>query len=122
MSISGQIVINSNLAQTPSGIPGAQPLYTNQSYGWVVAPGTGSNQADRKYVKQMTLSATPTVLDLTNLLDPFGNAISFARVKEFLIVNTSTTSGQVVLLGYATTTANAWTSILSNPGQITIHP
>lgn len=115
--------INQHLFQAvPDGlsVPGAQPLATQQSSALTVTSGTGSDQADLKYVKSLTLVATPTVLYLTALADPFGGTVNFARVKSILIINTSTVSGQAVLMGYSTTTANAWTGFLSNPGQISI--
>jgi hypothetical protein len=123
MSITGLISINSSLAQSaPSTLPGVQAIYSTQAAQFSVAAGTGADQADTKYLQKLILAATPTVLDLTALTDCYGASISFARIKSILVVNTSTTSGQVVTLGYSTTTTNAWTSFLSNPGQIIVEP
>jgi hypothetical protein len=121
-TISGTISLTDTMQETPTGIPGGQPFYTSLTPKWAVASGTASDLADTKYVKTLTLSATPTALDLTNLTDPFGNSINFARVKSILVQNTATTSGYTVLMGYATTTTNAWTGLISNPGQLTIQP
>jgi hypothetical protein len=123
MAVSGSISISSNLTQTPVSLPGATPVRTAFTSTWTVASGTAADQADRKYAKPLTLAAgTPTVLDLTALTDLEGNPVNFARVKSIIGVNRSQVPGQVVLFGYATTTANAHVGIVSNPGQMVIRP
>lgn len=69
--------------------------------------GTGSNNIDLIYAKAITLVAsTPQTLDLTSLTDLSGASINFARVRDFAVINTSTTTGQIVTVGAAAT--NAW--------------
>jgi hypothetical protein len=68
--------------QIPANITGSLS-YTN---------GTASNQVDTLYAKSITLVATTQTIDLTSLTDPAGNAISFARVREFWVINTATTA------------------------------
>jgi hypothetical protein len=123
MAVSGSITVTSSLSQPTVSLPGATPVRTNFTSTWTVASGTLADQADLKFAKPLSLVAgTPRVLDLTALVDLEGNPINFARVKSVIGINRSQTPGQVVLFGFATTTANAHTGIVSNPGQIVIRP
>jgi hypothetical protein len=117
MSVNGNAVISSYWTQSTT-IPGAQPIQTNNTSQFNAASGTGADQASKKYAKTLSLAATPTVLDLTSLVDAEGNAISFAAVRWIKVTNLSTT--HTFLVGYATTTTNAWVSFLSNPGQLVV--
>jgi hypothetical protein len=69
------------------------------------ADGTGLDQADKLWHDQRTVAAgSDDDLDMTALANSiFGSSvsISFAKVKAILIVNTSTTSGQVLRVGGA---------------------
>lgn len=99
LALAGQVITGNcsmNLAFTESVNSGVIVPYSipatvsaNLSY----ANGTASNQVDTIYSKQITLSATTTTLNLTTLTDPAGNSINFARVREFIVVNTSSTAG-----------------------------
>ena len=73
-------------ALAPYSIPAT--ISSNLSY----ANGTASNQVDTIYAKTITLAATTQTIDLTSLTDPAGNSINFARVREFIIVNTATSA------------------------------
>jgi hypothetical protein len=44
------------------------------------------------------------------------------RKDHVQVVNTSQIDGQNVLMGYASTTTDAWVGMLSNPGQVVIGP
>lgn len=66
-----------------------QGVAQNLQYG----TGTGSGQVDTFYAAKLTLSGATTTLDLTTLMDPAGNAINFARVREFIVQNTAGTAG-----------------------------
>lgn len=74
----------------PFSIPGAQGSaassvnYTN---------GTGALQLDTCYSLLGSLASTTLTIDFTSLTDPNGNAINFARIREFLLYVTSTTAG-----------------------------
>jgi hypothetical protein len=122
MVITGQILLSSNLTQTPVDLPGAKPVSTNPNASWSVASGTGSDQADLKCARTLHLVGAAQQLDLTSLTDLQGNPIDFARVKSLILINRSKTPGNVVLFGFATTSTNAHTAIVSNPGQVTIRP
>lgn len=52
--------------------------------------GTGADQANRIYLAERTVASnTNDDLDLagTALLDPFGNALTFAKIKTLMIIN-----------------------------------
>jgi hypothetical protein len=74
-------------------------------YALSTADGTGADQADKLWHDQRTVNATSNDdLDLTALTNVlFGSTVTvnFVKVKAILIVNTSTTSGQVLRLGGA---------------------
>jgi hypothetical protein len=68
--------------------------------------GTAANMADLIYATTLTLSATPTTLDLTSLTDPLGVAVAFARIRGLYIRNNATTDGWNLTIGLAA--SNAW--------------
>jgi len=71
--------------------------------------GTGANQIDVMFRdrRTVTLSTTTDDLDLAGvLLDVFGNTITFTSIKEIVILNRATVSGEDLLIGAAA--ANAW--------------
>jgi len=123
MAITGSINLTSSLAQTPpASIPGGSKLTTQNSIKFVPvtgAPGT-QDAIDLKYSRTLTLAATPAVLDLSDLTDVFGEAVAFTRVRTVLIVNRDINDGHNLLIGYSSATTNAWTALVSNPGQITL--
>jgi hypothetical protein len=87
------------------------PLYVGQGVSQTdtYSSGTGSGQADTPYAAQLTLVAsTPQTIDLTALKDPAGNAINFARVREFIVQNTATTAGYDCKVYAGTTNPVAW--------------
>lgn len=72
---------------TPTDSPGLE-----WAQAW--AAGTGDQQANRLFHDQKAISSIDT-LDLTGgLTDAFGNTLTFAKIKELWIKNTSTTSGE----------------------------
>lgn len=82
--------------------------------------GTSASQVDLLYGKQLSITTTPTDLDLTTLTDPPGGAVNFARVRELIIENLSTTAGQnLVVSGGA---SNQWTGFLNSTGTLTLPP
>lgn len=74
------------------------PLSQRQSFAWT--DGTGANQANRLWSDRRTLGPSATEdLDLAGvLLDAFGTAITFAKVRA-LIVSASSANANNVLLG-----------------------
>ena len=71
--------------------------------------GTGPNQINVMYRARrcITLSTLTDDIDLAGVLvDIFGNTITFTHIKEILILNTATISGEDLLIGGAA--SNAW--------------
>jgi hypothetical protein len=70
-------------------------------------PGTGENQGDEAWLDiDRVLTATSEELDLAGgLTDLNGNAITFTKIKELLIVNKNTTSGELLKVGGAAANA-----------------
>lgn len=123
-NVTGSMKVTMSSTQTPTGLPGTvTPLTINQTFNSSFQNGTAADQVDTRYTNTLTfVASTPQVLDLTSLLDTSGNTISFARVRRLSIKFKDTTDGQTLVLGYGTTTANAWTSLISNPGTLTLQP
>lgn len=87
------------------------------------AEGTGANQANRVFRDTRTLTASSTEdLDLAGsaLLDAFGVAVVFARVKELYVKAAAANTNNVLLGGVA----NGWAAFLSPAatGIITLPP
>ena len=70
--------------------------------------GTATHQADLMYYAGRTLSTGANeTLDLYGTLeDPIGGILNFAEIRAICILNTSTTSGEDLLIGPAA--ANGW--------------
>jgi hypothetical protein len=71
--------------------------------------GTGAGAADRVWSDQITINASSNSdIDLAGTLtDPFGAALSFARVKLIVITAASGNTNNVVV-GGASSTFNTW--------------
>lgn len=76
-------------------------------YSQDLADGTGSEQASFVWRDRRTVTSATTTddIDLSALTDEFGNAISALKIKELVIINLSTTLGQNLLVGGATSGA-----------------
>ncbi|MHA4776069.1 hypothetical protein L1085_016355 [Streptomyces sp. MSC1_001] len=83
--------------------------------------GTGAGKADRVFSDRRTLAASATEdLDLAGvLLDAFGAAITFARIKG-LYIRAADANVNNVIVGNAT--SNAWATLLGATGTITLRP
>ena len=94
-------------------------------YAQALADGVGSDQADKLWHDQRTVSGSGSEdLDLTSLSQTiFGNAltISFAKIKALLIVNTATVAGEDLLIGGAGSGGNAWAGPLDGDQDAKIH-
>lgn len=121
--INGQLMILSSLGQTSTVLPGGPNIVAPQTNQFIPQGiGATADLVQHKFTKQLTLSATPTVLDLTNLVDTDGNTFSFSVVRTLTIFIVDQNDAHIVLFGFASTITNAWTALVSNPGQITIKP
>lgn len=86
-----------------------------------LASGVGAGQADKVFHGRRTLAASAFEdLDLAGvLLDAFGAAITFARVKGLYISASSTNTNNVVIGAAAT---NPWVTLLNAAGTLTLRP
>lgn len=98
-TVQGNVTLNASFGeQVSAGLINSetvsQAISQNDSYG----AGTGSAQVDTFYAAQLSLAAnTPQTIDLkTGLKDPAGGSIAFARVREFIVQNPSSTAGNDV--------------------------
>ncbi|MFE2019884.1 hypothetical protein ACFW9O_17795 [Streptomyces sp. NPDC059499] len=82
--------------------------------------GTGAGKADRVFHDQRTLAASATEdLDLAGvLLDAFGAAATFAKVKG-LFISAAATNVNNVVIGAGTA---PWVTLLNSTGTITLRP
>jgi hypothetical protein len=83
--------------------------------------GTAAGKADRVFSDRRTLAASATEdLDLAGvLLDAFGSAITFARIKGLIIAAAAANTNNVVVGAAAT---NPWATLLSATGTVTLRP
>jgi hypothetical protein len=84
------------------------PLTLSRSYA--TSSGTGLGQADRVFTDRRTLTASSTEdLDLAGvLLDAFGAAITFARIKTLIIAADSGNTNNVIVGNAATNGFISW--------------
>lgn len=70
-------------------------IVDSQSY----THGTGANQANQPWGDSIELAGAAATLDLTaSLVDSVGNTITFLKIKELRIKNTSTTAGENITI------------------------
>jgi hypothetical protein len=83
--------------------------------------GTAAGQADKVFSDRRTLAASATEdLDLAGvLLDAFGSAITFARIKGLVIAAAAGNANNVVVGAAA---ATPWATLLSSTGTVTLRP
>ncbi|MFJ4847543.1 hypothetical protein [Streptomyces sp. NPDC088733] len=86
-----------------------------------LASGTGAGKADRIYHGRRTLAASATEdLDLAGVLvDAFGTAITFARIKALLIAAATANTNNVVV---GAASSNQWATFLNTTGTMTLRP
>ncbi|MEU8886736.1 hypothetical protein [Streptomyces sp. NPDC048442] len=98
---------------------GTAPLSVRKASAF--ASGTGAGKADKVFSDRRTLAASGTEdLDLAGvLLDAFGAAVTFARIKGIVISAAASNTNNVVV-GAAST--NAWATMLNATGTVTLRP
>lgn len=118
-TVSATITLNASFSETistgfPDPLSGSQAITQTDSY---VTSGTGSGQIDTVYAAQFSLAAsTPQTINLTSLTDPLGKSISFARVRDFVVQNTASTSGYDCQV-YASA-SNGWAVLPASSGPL----
>jgi len=87
---------------------GADPLSYLKDYSW--PSGTAAGQADRLFSDERTLAASATEdLDVAGvLLDRFGAAITFARIRAMIFHGLATNTNNVIVGGASATQFVSW--------------
>lgn len=119
--------LNSALAMSASGTLstaldlGTASFPMSLSNAVSLTTGTTAGKADKAFSDRRTLAASGTEdLDLAGvLLDAFGAAITFARIKGILI-KAATGNTNSVVVGAAS--SNQWATLLNTTGTITLRP
>lgn len=92
-----------------------------------LAGGTADNQADLLWHDQrtVTLATVTDDIDLAGALtDPFGQTVTFVKIRALLIYNRETTTGENLLIGGAGAANNAWATLFNGDqdAKITLAP
>ncbi|MEU8760648.1 hypothetical protein [Streptomyces sp. NPDC048659] len=113
------VAVNANLSSALDLTTAAAPLAARSSTAW--SSGTGVGQADRVFSDRRTLNASASEdLDLAGvLLDAFGQAITFVRIKG-LYIKAADANVNNVVIGNAT--SNAWAALLGATGTLALRP
>lgn len=111
---SSQIIASFNQTVT-TGLIQTQTLPAGISLSSQYTNGTGANQIDLVYAKQLTFAvSTPQTLDLTAIVDLSGATVNMARVREIVIQVVTATSGYKLTAGAAA--ADPWAPIWGTTG------
>lgn len=115
--------------EAAANLPGnVTPVAINNTLKHTFANGSAADQVQKIYAATLAFSGSPIVLNLfdntsgTQVTDLYGVVFAFTAVRKIFIKHKGTTDAQPLKLGYSGSTANAWTAIVSNPGQIFLQP
>ncbi|MFI1371344.1 hypothetical protein ACH4UY_04940 [Streptomyces longwoodensis] len=122
MPLSGTMLAVSAFAELSTALDlgtGKAPQSLSRSMS--LGNGTGAGKADRVFSDRRTLAASANEdLDLAGvLLDAFGTAITFARVKGLIIAAAAGNTNNVVI---GNPTSNAWATLLGATSTVTLRP
>ena len=117
-------VISTQTDTTPVidlGTGSPQKAATDQQIDVQLADGTAVGQADLVFSDQRQLAAsTSEDLDLAGvLLDGFGTALTFVRVKALYVAAAAANTNDVVIGGAS---GNQWATLLNTTGTVTLRP
>ena len=113
------IAANADLTSALDLATGSVPLRVRHAVS--LATGTTAGKADKAFSDRRTLAASATEdLDLAGvLLDGFGAAITFARIKGLVIKAADANSNNVVI---GAASSNAWATLLGATHTVTLRP
>lgn len=100
-------LILSSVLTSPNGSASVSNNVIDRTLSQLFAPGTGAGQADQVYSETRTIAASGSAaLDLAGvLLDAFGNALTFARIKALIVLASFANTNDVLIGGAA---SDAW--------------
>jgi hypothetical protein len=102
----------------PATVIGNPTVNVSETPAYTYSNGTALSSTDLLHSRIYSLTAsTPQTIDLTALLDPWGGAVNFARVRSILLRNTGSSS---ITVGAAAT--NAWVGPLGTTTSTLIIP
>ena len=121
MPLTSQLAVSASGTLTAALDLGTGSAAQNLSRSMSLANGTTAGKADRLFSDRRTLAASGTEdLDLAGtLLDAFGVAITFVRVKGLIIAAAAANTNNVVVGAAA---SNPWATLLSATGTVTLRP
>jgi len=97
MNIALQMLAQVRGILSANGDGGVATLNLNESLSKSIANGTGLNQANALYIDDFSIAASGSLsIDLTSLTDRFGEALTFSKVKEILLIADATNTNDVV--------------------------
>lgn len=105
MSVATQIIVNDTSTETGTLDTGTATARHAPTTTINLTDGTAANQADKVWSDTRTLAAsTSEDLDLSGVLTgPFGNTVSFAKVKSIYVSAASGNTNNVVVGGASAT-------------------
>src|SRR5262245_45626525 len=90
------------LANQRTGQPDLLDNSTWTYTGPSLTNGTGAGKVSKKYTAQISIAAAgSTTINLTSLLDSFGNSVAFTKVKSIYVELTTATAAASILVGNA---------------------
>jgi hypothetical protein len=103
-----KVSVDAKLTQTLDLAEGTVPML--KEYAAALATGIGAGQADKVWHDQRTLAlSTGEDIDLAGtLVDAFGNALTFVKVKGLLVSAAATNANNVVVGNAATNGFVSW--------------
>lgn len=122
MPLSGTLLAVSAFAELTKALDlGTARAPHSLSRKMMLGSGTGAGKADRVFSDRRTLNASATEdLDLAGaLIDAFGAAITFARIKGIIIAAADGNTNNVVV---GNATSNAWAALLGATSTVTLRP
>ncbi|MFH8717239.1 hypothetical protein [Streptomyces zaomyceticus] len=122
MPLSGTVLAVSAFADLTQALDlGTSRTPQSLSRSMALASGTGAGKADRVFSDRRTLAASATEdVDLAGtLLDAYGAAITFARIKGIVIAAAAGNTNSVVV---GNASSNAWATLLGATSTVTLRP
>ncbi len=122
-NVSGSANSSSKFQQTPTGALAGIPYDTpNKVCKATWNNGTAAEQINLLCRKTLALAAAAQTINLYDgsLLDPFGNACAFRRIRRIRWRNADQTDGHTVAVSGGASTP--WTGIINSAGVLTCYP